>query len=64
MKRDLRWISEFVPKFNGTTTYKHTIIEEHTTLEIDACLNKVGGVWMNYIYSDVIPQESKIKFYL
>ena len=21
MKRELRWISEFVPKFNGTTTY-------------------------------------------
>ena len=39
------------PKVNGTTTYKHTIIEQHTTLDIDACLNKVGCVWMNYVYS-------------
>ena len=58
-KWDLKWISEFVPKFNGTTTYKHTILEQHTTLEIDACLNKVGGVWMHYVYSAEIPKDIK-----
>ena len=61
MLRDLVWISEFVPKFNGTTTYKHISIECHDTLEIDACLNKVGGVWMNYVYSAEIPQYFKDK---
>ena len=61
MQRDLRWISEFVPKFNGTTTYKHNVIPCHNTLEIDACLDKVGGVWMDYVYSAEIPQSFKEK---
>ena len=42
-------------------TCKHTIIDQHTTLEIDACLSEVGGVWMKFVYSAEIPQDIKEK---
>ena len=43
MKRDLAWFIEFLPLFNGVTTYDHATIECNETLSIDACLNRVGG---------------------
>ena len=43
MKRDLKWFMTFLPRFNGTATYKHPIIEQSQTLAIDACLTGVGG---------------------
>ena len=55
MKRDLKWFMDFLPRFNGTATYKHPIIEQSHTLAIDACLTGVGGVWQNKVYTAPIP---------
>ena len=55
MKRDLKWFMTFLPRFNGTATYKHPIIEQSHTLAIDACLTGVGGVWKNKVYTAPIP---------
>ena len=55
MRRDLAWLLKFLPLFNGTTKYVHEIIEEMETLHIDACLQSVGGVWKQYVYSGKLP---------
>ena len=46
MKKDLAWFIEFLPLFNGVTAYDHATVEFNETLAIDACLNRVGGVWV------------------
>ena len=55
MRRDLAWLLKFLPLFNGTTKYVHQIIEEMETLHINACLQSVGGVWKQYVYSGKLP---------
>ena len=55
MRRDLAWLLRFLPLFNGTTKYIHGVIEEMETLHIDACLQSVGGVWKQYVYTGKIP---------
>ena len=56
MKKDFTWFCKFLPIFNGTAKFNHVIIDQVLTLEIDACLQRVGGVWKNLVYSAVIPQ--------
>ena len=55
MRRDLACLLRFLPLFNGTTKYIHGVIEEMETLHIDACLQSVGGVWKQYVYTGKIP---------
>ena len=59
IKRDLAWFIEFLPLFNGVTNYDHATIEFNETLAIDACLNRVGGVWKNNVYTGAIPNYLK-----
>ena len=59
MKRDLAWFIEFQPLFNGVTTYDHATIEFNETLAVDACLNRVGGVWKMHVYTCAIPKYLK-----
>ena len=56
IKRDLTWFIEFLPLFNGVTNYDHVTIDFNETLAIDACLNRVGGVWKNNVYTCAIPE--------
>ena len=56
MHRDVKWFCKFLPVFNGTAKFNHDIIDQALTLEIDACLQRVGGVWKNMVYSAEIPQ--------
>ena len=51
MKRDIMWFINFLPKFYGVTTYKHDNIPYTHTLEIDACLRGLGGVWNNNVFA-------------
>ena len=43
MKRDLAWFIEFLPSFNGVTTYDHATIDFNETLAIDACCMELVG---------------------
>ena len=54
MHRDLAWLMQFIPIFNGTTTYDQVIIEANETLHIDTCLIAVGvgdqkSILLNYL---------------
>ena len=44
MRKDFRWFCKFLPIFNGTAKFDHEIIDQVLTLEIDACLQRVGGL--------------------
>ena len=57
MCKDIAWFREFLPVFNGTASYD--MIEFAETLEIDACLTHVGGVWNNAVYSAPLPDHIK-----
>ena len=43
MKKDFKWFCKFLPIFNGTAKFSHAMIDQAFTLEIDACLQRVGG---------------------
>ena len=51
----------FLPRFNGTTTFVHELPFKAHTIEIDACLLSVGGVWDNKVYTAPIPGYWKAK---
>ena len=38
-------------KFNGLTTYNHENPPFHEQIELDACLEGMGGVWGNKVYT-------------
>ena len=59
IKRDLNWFKNFLPKFNGTAKYIHNDVTQVETLAIDACLQGVGGVWQNRIYTAPLPNALK-----
>ena len=52
--RDLNWFKKFLPKFNGTAFFVHRPIQ--ATIELDACLQGLGAVYMNQVYAIPIPQ--------
>ena len=56
IKKDISWFLNFLPRFNGTTTYVHTNPFRSHTIAIDACLKAVGGVWDNKVYTAPIPK--------
>ena len=57
MRKNIAWFREFLLVFNGTASYSHDMTEYAETLEIDACLMHVGGVWKNAVYSAPLPDN-------
>ena len=57
MHKDIAWFKEFLLVFNSTASYNHDTIEYAETLEIDACLTHVGGIWKNAVYSALLPDN-------
>ena len=53
--RDVAWFQAFMPTFNGLTTYYHENPPFHEQIEIDACLEGMGEVWGNKVYTSSIP---------
>ena len=47
-KNDLAWFNKFLTNFNGTTFFHHKQCD--ATLEIDACLQGLGGRLNNEVY--------------
>ena len=60
VQRDIAWFQAFMPTFNGLTTYDHMNPECHESIEIDACLVGMGGVWGNKVYTTPIPEELQL----
>ena len=54
-KRDLRWFSTFMTKYNGTSYFDHR--QAQYTLELDACLSGMGGRCENLVYQVKTPPE-------
>ena len=54
-RQDLRWFSRFLDKYNGVSMYNHTKIDH--VVELDACLDGLGGVWKNFVYHLPIPRH-------
>ena len=54
-QRNLRWFSKFVDKHNGISMYNHR--RTYHVIELDACLDGLGGVWKNYVYHVPIPRH-------
>ena len=54
-RRDLRWFTKFVDKYNGVSMYNHRRVDH--VIELDACLDGLGGVWKNYVYHIPIPRH-------
>ena len=52
-QRDLRWFRGFLDEYNGVSMYNHRKIDH--VIELDACLDCLGGVWKNYVYHLPIP---------
>ena len=54
-KRDLRWFSTFLDKYNGVTFSDH--VKTHHVVELDACLSGLGGWWENLVYHLPLPHH-------
>ena len=52
-RRELRWFDRFLFHFNGVAMYSHKRCDH--TVELDACLTGIGGVWNNYVYHLPVP---------
>ena len=51
--RDLKWFQAFLPLFNGVCLYSHRRIQG--AIQVDACLQGMGGHWDNQVYKLAIP---------
>ena len=51
--RDLRWVLNFLPDFNGVALYDHKKVASQ--VHLDACLLGLGGVFSNLVYYVPIP---------
>ena len=54
-RRDLRWFSTFLSKYNGVSFYDH--VKTHHLVELDACLSGLGGRWENLVYHLLLPHH-------
>ena len=54
-KRDLRWFSSFLSKYNGVSFYD--LIRTQHIVELDACLSGLGGRWENLVYHLPLPHH-------
>ena len=55
--RDLNWFLKFLPYFNGTAFFNHTPMRK--VIELDACLEGLGAIYRNQVYSIRIPKNFK-----
>ena len=53
--RDLNWFLKILPYFNGTAFFNHTPIRK--VIELDACLEGLGAIYQNQVYSIRIPKN-------
>ena len=53
--RDLNWFLKFLPHFNGVAFFNHVPIRK--VIELDACLQGLGAVYQNQVYSIQIPKN-------
>ena len=53
--RDLNWFTKFLPHFNGIAFFNH--IPFCMTIELDACLEGLGAICQNQVYSLKIPKN-------
>ena len=53
--RDLNWFLKFLPYFNGTAFFNHTPSKK--VIELDACLEGLGAIFENQVYSIQIPKN-------
>ena len=54
-KRDLRWFSSFLRKYNGVSFYDH--VRTQHIVELDACLSGLGGRWESLVYRLSLPHH-------
>ena len=59
IKQDLQWFLHFVPQYNGSSVYRHIPFSEHQPIELDACLQGLGGRWGSNVYCAPIPDHMK-----
>ena len=59
VRKDISWFIKFLPVFNGSTTYNHKDIACAQSLAIDVCLQRVGGVWNDNVYTSMLPDLIK-----
>ena len=52
--RGLNWFQNFLPQFNGKAFFVHRPVQ--ATIELDACLQGFGAVYMNQVYAVPIPE--------
>ena len=52
--KDLSWILTFLPSFNGITYIKKPKIFNGHSLQIDASLTGLGGIWNRKVYATPI----------
>ena len=48
-QRDLNWFQKFLPQFNDKAFFVYHPVR--VTIELDACLQGLGAVYMNQVYS-------------
>ena len=54
-KRDLKWFSTFLSKYNGASFYDH--VKTQHVVELDACLTGLGGGRENLVYHLPLPHH-------
>ena len=52
---DLDWFITFLPRFSGSSKIFKSDIRQMNSLNVDACLKGVGGVWNNRVYAAPVP---------
>ena len=52
-KCDVRWFDSFLTCYNDVSMYNHRRVDHQVVL--DACLERMGAVWNNYVYHLPIP---------
>ena len=59
IKQDLQWFIHFAPRHNGILVYRPIPLSEHQPIELDACLQGLGGRWGANVYYSHIPDYIK-----
>ena len=50
IKQNLQWFLHFAPRYNGSSVYRNIPLSEHQPIELDACLQGLGGHWGLNVY--------------
>ena len=59
IKQDLQWFLHLAPRYNGSSVYRHIPLSEHQPIELDACLQGLGGRWGSNVNYSQIPDHIK-----